>query len=416
MSRLYAWLNTMQGRWFERIARRSAAPGSGRFGGRGISRGIAAAAVALLAGPTPFAAASPPPRPHGATAVPQRFVGVNVDGPLFLTGNNVDLPRQLDSMVLSGVRSIRVTFIWSAAQPYATWAQVPPAEAINFVDVNGVPTDFSRTDEIVGLAAQRGLTVLPVVLDSPSWDAQANPGGERPPARTAPYANYLAGLVQRYGPHGTYWNGQALRLPIRMWQIWNEPNIPFYWPQPFATSYVALMRAAHSAIKRADPGAKTVLGALTNASWKSLAEIYKVHGARSTFDVVALDPYTSTPDGVITILKLVRQTVNRSGDPRSPLLVTEVGWTSALGQPCRIFDWDTTAIGQARNIAALLPLLAASRKQLGLLGFYYYTWLGDESAATYDFNFAGLLRFQHGVVTAKPALAAFASAALALEK
>jgi hypothetical protein len=42
--------------------------------------------------------------------------------------------------------------------------------------------------------------------------------------------------------------------------------------------------------------------------------------------------------------------------------------------------------------------------------------MGDESAVTYDFNFAGLLGFRDGHVAAKPALGAFARAALALER
>ncbi len=370
-------------------------------------------AAVLLAAPAPSDAASQPHR-RGGASVPRRFVGVSVDGPMLAT-DHVDLAGQFDTMVASGVRSIRLAFYWSAAQPYRSWAAVPAAQESYFVDVNGVATDFGLTDEIVGLAARSGLTVLPVVLDSPAWDARANPGGESPPARTAPYANYLTALVTRYGPHGTFWDGHVPRLPIRMWQIWNEPNIPFFWPQPFARSYVALLRAAHAAIKRADPGARIVLGALTNWSWKSLSEIYKVSGARGMFDVIGLDPYTSTPKRVITILTLVRRTVDGFGDSRKPLIASEVGWTSAVGHPCRLFDWDTTEIGQARKVAALVPMLAANRKRLRLLGFYYYTWMGDESQVTYDFNFAGLLRFQGGLVSAKPALGAFASAALALE-
>ena len=43
-----------------------------------------------------------------------------------------------------------------------------------------------------------------------------------------------------------------------MWQIWNEENLTYYWHQPFASSYISLLRAAHNAIKRADPGAKVM--------------------------------------------------------------------------------------------------------------------------------------------------------------
>jgi hypothetical protein len=51
-------------------------------------------------------------------------------------------------------------------------------------------------------------------------------------------------------------------------------------------------------------------------------------------------------------------------------------------------------------------------------GFYYYTWITNESAgASVDqFNFAGLLRFLNGRGTfLKPALGAFRKAALGIE-
>jgi hypothetical protein len=282
-----------------------------------------------------------------------------------------------------------------------------------------VPTSFASSDQIVGLAAQRGLSVLPTVLYAPAWDAGANDsGGLYPPARTAPYAQYVSALVGRYGSHGTYWSSHpgVRRLPIRMWQVWNEPNLGAYWPQPFARSYVALLRAARNAIKSADPGAQVVLGALTNAAWRSLGQIYNVPGARGLFDVIAVNGFTSTPANVILYLELVRRAANREGDGRKPLLATELSWPSALGQSSQHFDWNTTEAGQARNIAQLLPMLAADRKQLGLLGFDYFTWIGEEQRGAPAFNFAGLVRYQRvGRIAPKPALAAFSRAALTIE-
>jgi hypothetical protein len=64
----------------------------------------------------------------------------------------------------------------------------------------------------------------------------------------------------------------------------------------------------------------------------------------------------------------------------------------------------------------LLPLIGAQRAQLHLLGFYYYTWIGDEAPGDLAFSFSGLLRLHNGTVTAKPALAAFRTGVLALER
>ncbi len=373
---------------------------------------IGAFAVALqVAG----AAAAPTLGVRPAPLSSQGFVGVNVDGPLVTPRDRVDLGAQMDLMVRNGVESIRVAFSWAEAQPYAQMADVPAGQTANFVDVDGVPTDFSATDRVVALAAARGLRVLPTVIYAPRWDARPNAHGLATPAKVAPYADYLTALVDRYGPRGTFWTNDRPRLPIRSWQIWNEPNLPFYWPQPSTTGYLKLLGAAHSAVDRADPGAQVVLAAITNFSWQYLAQIYR-GGGRNLFDVIAANPFTATPRGVIEILRLVRQTASRFGDATKPLLATEVSWTSArTACECAVYDWDTTNAGQARRVAEALPLLAANRKALRLTGFYYYTWMGDQAKLRYDFNFAGLLGYRHGRTMVKPALATFALAALALE-
>jgi len=364
------------------------------------------------------AAASPRTRSHKhrSAPVPARFVGVNASGPLL--GPGVNLSQQMSQMVASGVGTMRVVFNWSQAQPYATESQVPASQRSEFVDVGGVPTDFQAIDQIVGLAAQLRLAILPVVIYAPSWDAGHNPsGGAAPPARTGPYASFLTALIDRYGPRGTFWQTDRPRVPVRMWQIWNEPNLSLYWPQPFAQSYVKLLRAAHRAIKRADPRATVVLGAIANAAWRWLDKIYRIHGARRLFDVVAVNAFTSTPSRVLEFLRLVRRAINRLGDRRKPLFYTEMSWPTAVGQSFETFDWDTTEAGQARDIAAVVPMLAKHRKALGLGAYYYYTWMDAGTPGAFsDFDFAGLTTEQPGgTVVDKPGLAAFKLAALEIE-
>ncbi len=383
---------------------------------------ISASSTAVAAITAPSAAAAtrqPASQPPLGTPVPSGFVGVDVDGPMTDPQDGVDFAHQTALMVKSGVQGVRVAFSWPLAQPYQSWADVPAGQQSQFQSGPGnVPTSFTATDEIVGLAARRGLTVLPTILYAPGWDAAPNPGSFSPPATPGPYANYLTALIGRYGPHGSFWasNPGIPRLPIRMWQIWNEPNLSTYWTQPFARTYVSLLRAAHAAIKRADPGAKVVLAAITNRAWIYLRQIYQVPGARSLFDVIAVNGFTSTPSNEIEFLHLVRRAVNGDGGQRTPLLATEVSWTSAQGKTNDQLDWNTTESGQAADIAALLPMLSAQRTALGLIGFYYYTWMGQEYHNAPAFNFAGLLRYaSNGSIAVKPALGAFARGALTLE-
>lgn len=386
--------------------------------------GLLAAIVCLL---VLVGAASTSARVHKAkkqAAVPPGFVGMVVDGPLYPdAAPGLDMSSQLDSMVGAGVQSLRLAFDWGSVQPYKDDAAVPPADKDEFTDVGGVPTKWSGLDQVVGLAAQRRLTILPLVLDAPKWDGIADKRSivERPKS-VGPYANFVKALVQRYGPHGSFWSQYSgiPKLPIRMWQIWNEPNIRAFWSQQphYAASYVALLKAAHAAIKRADPGAKVILAGFPNFSWVALQRIYGIKGARSLFDVVAVHPYTKDPQGVITILTKVRQVMKAAGDGRKPMIADEISWPSSRGKTPHNngFDFATTEAGQARNIATVLPLLARDRRALHLSAFYYYSWIGNERHNAQAFEFAGLVRYHAGRLTSKPALKAFTTAALALER
>lgn len=391
------------------------------------SRGLLAAVAVLVLGAVvsaaPASARTASKRPAKVTPVPAGFVGMNLSSPLYpQTLGGIQLANQLNQMVTSGVQTIRVVFDWSYAQPYASWSEVPTIARSQFTDVDGVPTRFGQIDEIVGLAAAYGLRILPTVMFTPSWDAYSPASGALAiPSSDAPFAAFCAGLVQRYGPHGSFWTNNQPADPIRSWQIWNEPNIPYYWDvKPFQQSYVGLLRAAHGAITSVDPKAKVVLAGLPGYSWTSLRAIYEVGGAGKLFNVVAAHPYTKRASGVIVILRRVRRVMNQFGYPKEPIIADEVSWPSSAGQTNQsdgIPDIETTPAGQARDIAQLLPLLAENRKALDLSGFDYYTWAGIDDPGGDLFDFSGLFHVSAaGELTAKPAYYAFRRAALALER
>jgi hypothetical protein len=157
---------------------------------------------------------------------------------------------------------------------------------------------------------------------------------------------------------------------------------------------------------------------MPNYSWKALASIYAVSGAQRLFDVVAIHPYTKDPDGVIAIIEKVRKVMNAAGDKRKPILADEISWPSSLNHTKHTegYDFATTAVGQARNLSTLLPMLGRERKTLGLGGFDYYTWAADEQAGGGVFDFAGLFRYTLSKLVPKPAFYAFRRAALGLER
>ncbi len=330
--------------------------------------------------------------------VPRGWLGVVVDGPM--TNPAFPSAPEWDQLAGSGAEAVRGAVSWRLLQPSG------PADA-----------DFTSTDSLVQAAAQRGLGVLPVIQDTPVWASQ-NPGDPAsPPRNPADFARVLTALVVRYGPNGAFWaaHPELPRLPIRSWQIWNEPNLTRYWNvAPWAPPYVKLVKAADAALHKADPGAQTVLAGLPNESWNALEAIYDA-GGRGSFDVVTLHPYTGKPVNVIRILKIVRRVMRKHHDSKLPLWVTELSWPAGLGHTKQEGDFSTTDDGQAQRLKQGLQLLADQRKTLGIGRVYWYTWLSQEGITASAFDYSGLRRLHDGQLRTAPALAVFEQAARTLE-
>jgi arabinogalactan endo-1,4-beta-galactosidase len=362
-------------------------------------------------------AQQPPPPPAPVRQVPQGFVGVMADGPIW--DSQLRPNRQLDSMVSAGVETVRVTADWRQIQPYKTEEDVPKDVRHRFRLEDGIPTDWNAFDAIVRLTASRGITLLPVIMYAPRWEAIRLNDDASPPKGYARYAKYAATLVKRYGPNGTFWaeNPDIAPLPIRQWQIWNEPSTTFFWSvQPSEKRYVKLLRTARESIKAADPGARIVLAGLPNQSWKALDRLYKA-GVGGLYDVGAIHPFTKHTGGVMTLIKRYRLVMKRGGDGDKPLLVTELSWPSAAGRTKVVYGFEVTEAGQARRVQTMLPLLAQNREALKIEGVYWYTWVTADKDLSYPFDFAGLSRVnKKGTrVVPKPAFEAFTNTALALE-
>lgn len=376
-----------------------------------VRRGLALALCVLAAVP---AAAS------AARHVPQGFVGMVVEGPT-LEPKRANLAHEMDLMVRSGVETIRVVFPWGDEQPYPDFQSVPANKRASYRDINGIPTDFDYTDRIMALAAQRHITILPVVWKAPKWGAR-NPGFlGSPPKSPGMYAQYAAALVHRYGPNGSFWTErpQLPQEPIRTWQIWNEPNIATFWmDQPFAADYVALLRAAREQILSIDPGAKVAIAGLVNQSWTALQQFYDA-GGQGLFDVMAVHPFTLKVGGVLVILQKVRQVMAQHGDGAKPLMVTELSWPSALGKVKRkyIRGFEVTAAQQASRVKSAYAALARYRTRFNITQVDWYSWLRYDAFRTDTFDYAGLrhISTHHFKIEDKPAAGAFKKEALRLE-
>jgi polysaccharide biosynthesis protein PslG len=336
--------------------------------------------------------------------VPSGFLGVNVGGPMLDSG--FASSGEFAVMARAGVESQRLPLYWAAMQP----------------SQDG-PIDFSVSDRLIGGAADHGVRSLPTVLLAPPWAARDPSNPASPPRDPATFGAFLTLLAQRYGPGGAFWRAhpRVAAVPVRAWQIWNEPAQGRYWSeQPFASGYVALLRAARTGLKAADPGAHIVLAALNSAAnftaWGSLEEIYRA-GGRGLFDEAAVNPFTARPGNVVRTVELIRAVMARHGDSRLPVRLTEISWPSAAGHrlALSIGGIVVSERTQVQRVAAVMPLLAAARRRLRIASVYWYTWVSPPLGSTDPFDYAGLRRQSRGGVVSKPALASYRRAAQILE-
>jgi hypothetical protein len=184
------------------------------------------------------------------------------------------LRSEVRAMKASGVTALRAPFYWWTAQP-----------------TKGAP-NFAATDPLVEAVSRAGIELLPIAVGTPAWAARHPKLRNSPPAGTKTYAAFMTALIGRYGPSGSFWTEHpgVPKLPIRRWQLWNEPDHLHYWSdQPYAADYVKLARAAREAIKEADPGATVVMAGFADRSWDAIADVYRA-GGKGVFDVVAIHP------------------------------------------------------------------------------------------------------------------------------
>jgi hypothetical protein len=333
--------------------------------------------------------------------VPQGFYGVMWDRAA-TAAPDADQAGLWNLMARSGVESVRTEFSWAKAQPEA-----------------GQPPSFAATDPVVALAAARQIRLLPIVMATPAWAARdPSRGRASPPTRNEDYTAYLAALVRRYGPRGTFWKERPdlPRRPLREWQIWNEPHLDVYWHvqgddrSAWAPEYVALLRESKRTIKSIDQGATIVLAALADASWKVLTRLYRA-GVRGSFDVAAINIFTARPGFVIAATRLVRRVLRRGHEPRKPIWVTETTFPAGKGRVSRPplswqQNWYTTDRGMAKRLRDLYRLGLRNRRRLRLHRIYWYTWASGYDGQNDLFEYAGLIRYG-SALSPQPALVAY---------
>jgi hypothetical protein len=236
-------------------------------------------------------------------------------------------------------------------------------------------TDYDR---IVNQERKAGLQILGLLDYSNTWslaDHGTMPHGDMR-RLTADFARYVYAVVRHF------------RGRVRYWEIWNEPNVDTFWhPSPDPTDYAALLNAAGSAVKRADPRARIVLA---GTSGVDLGFIRAVAAHTRRFDIVAVHPYRNLPEP--SFLKQVKALRGLN----KPIWFSEIGWPAGAG--CGSCYGE---VEQARYLVRFYALAAAA----GIQRVFWYDLRDDPHTASNPEAHFGLLRRD---LSAKPAFIAYA--------
>ena len=116
--------------------------------------------------------------------------------------------------------------------------------------------EWVELDDLVDRAGRANVNVLFSVVAAPAWARE--PGADLsvagPPLDDQDFANYLGALASRY-----------CNSAVKALEVWNEQNLHYEWGNLAisASDYIAMLRAANTAIRAACPTMFIISGGLT---------------------------------------------------------------------------------------------------------------------------------------------------------
>lgn len=320
-----------------------------------LRRIAALALLGLFAGAAAPAEDAGPPQPSGLE------LSVGLDA--LRWQDDAALSREFADYRRLGVEWLRTDLSWSLVQ-----AAGPNSY------------DWSSMDRLVNLADRFDLQLLPVLLWTPDW-ARTDPGRPSPPKDPDDFARFARAAAERYLPRG-----------IRVWEIWNEPNMAGFWPpEPDPAAYAEILVAGAEAIREVDPGATIVSGGLAPASQTDtegtmdhygavdfVEEIYAA-GAGDAFDALGFHPYSyplmpADPapwNGWQMMTGPVRERMISEGDEGKAIWITE------YGAPTNAGEGGMSEARQSEMMEEAVALGAAS-SFIGPIFWYSYRDLGTD--------------------------------------
>jgi hypothetical protein len=316
------------------------------------ARKTAAAKSSVTAKPTSAAADTPAPATGTSAVASSGLVGFSA--PALLDQSSSVQIQQFEQMKAMGMTTVRFDADWYYGEP------------------SSGTYDWRALDVIMASIQKVGLTADMIIDGCPPWAAA--PGGSgifEQPASPAAFGSWAAAVAARYSGEGA-----------RVFEIWNEPNLPAFWtPSPNPAAYTADLQAAYSAIKAVDSSAIVISGGLSPADNTSdsydpvtfLQDMY-ADGAQGYFDGVGDHPYSYpfTPADesqgawgeMGETSPSLRSLMAAHGDSAKKIWITEYGAPTT----------GSNAVSETDQSTEIVDALTEARQTSWIASFYIYTW------------------------------------------
>lgn len=191
--------------------------------------------------------------------------------------------------------------------------------------------NFSSDDAAVSSSVKSGLDVLGILIGTPRWARAAGqkPGNGVPKGLSLPIddpGNVWAGYVRQTVTH---YSGM-----VHYWEIWNEPDLSFFWSGSSA-DYALLLQVAYQVIKAVDPSAKVVMAGMVAPDLAFVTQVLDAlrldpSAARlhDFFDIFAWHAYGNA-SAVFSNVTRLRTLLATHGQSSTPIWITEDGFPSS---------------------------------------------------------------------------------------
>lgn len=230
------------------------------------------------------------------------------DQSLFGVATHFDQSNKTDAadtllMERAGIRYIRDGISWNKVEK-----------------VKGV-FDFTQTDKWVNDAVSKGMQIVSLLCFSNSLynggqDIKVGPATQE---QLDAYVNYVEQVVSRY------------KGKINTFELWNEPNISFWQPEPNVSDYARLVKAASLTIRRINPDAVIIAGSVANQNGPQYLDDMFLQEVYPYIDAVSFHPYIypNDPDTSYEAKLKSYTDITKKYGAWKDQNITEVGWPTS---------------------------------------------------------------------------------------